>query len=307
MKLLKRLAASLMAFTMLATGLTACGNGGTAATEGTTEAAASAAGSGEALTLDAIKASGKLSVATEAAYEPFEYLDVDGKTIIGYNADLFQKIADDLGVELEYTNLPFQGILAGLEANKYDVVGATLGITAERGAKYTITYPIQKGTTVFVKRKGDDSINSLEDIAGKTIGTQTSCYNEDDTKDYNEQLIAAGKEGYKELKTYDSFPEAFMELSNGAIDLVAQNYASCAAIVKENPDKYELVSDENGALMVGDDTWLGWAVRKSDTELSDYINSEIHKFKEDGTLDELQTKWFGETVELPEADYIPAE
>jgi polar amino acid transport system substrate-binding protein len=205
-------------------------------------------------------------------------------------------------------DLPFQGILAGLEAKKYDVVGATLGITAERANKYTITYPIQKGTTVFVKRKGDDTITSLDDISGKTIGTQTSCYNETDTKNYNEELIAQGKEGYKELKTYDSFPEAFMELKNGKIDLVAQNYASCAAIVMKNPDDYEMLADENGtALTVGEDTWLGWAVRKEDTELSDYIDEEIHKFKEDGTLDELQTKWFGETVELPESDYIPAE
>jgi polar amino acid transport system substrate-binding protein len=76
----------------------------------------------------------------------------------------------------------------------------------------------------------------------------------------------------------------------------------------KNPDDYEMLADENGtALTVGEDTWLGWAVRKEDTELSDYIDEEIHKFKEDGTLDELQTKWFGETVELPESDYIPAE
>lgn len=108
---------------------------------------------------------GKLTVATEAAYEPFEYMD--GDKIIGYNADLFAKICDDLGVELDYIDLPFQGILAGLEAKKYDVVGATLGVTAERAGKYTMTYPIQNGTTVFVKRKGDDSIKSIEDMSGK--------------------------------------------------------------------------------------------------------------------------------------------
>ena len=68
------------------------------------------------LTLDQIKKNGKLTVATEAAYEPFEYMD--GDKIIGYNADLFAKICDDLGVELDYIDLPFQGILAGLEAKK---------------------------------------------------------------------------------------------------------------------------------------------------------------------------------------------
>ena len=170
------------------------------------------------LTLDQIKKNGKLTVATEAAYEPFEYMD--GDKIIGYNADLFAKICDDLGVELDYIDLPFQGILAGLEAKKYDVVGATLGVTAERAGKYTMTYPIQNGTTVFVKRKGDDSIKSIEDMSGKKVGTQTSCYNEDDTKKFNEKLKSEGKDGYAELLKYDSFPEAFAELKNGKIDLL---------------------------------------------------------------------------------------
>ena len=97
-------------------------------------------------------------------------------------------------------------------------------------------------------------------------------------------------------------------LKNGKIDLVAQNYASCAAVVMKNPDDYKIVADDSGkAEMVGTDTWVSWAVRKEDTELSDYINSEIHKFKEDGTLAELQKKWFGEAVDLPESNYIPAE
>ncbi|MDD6992369.1 MAG: transporter substrate-binding domain-containing protein [Oscillospiraceae bacterium] len=291
----KRIAAAAMAAAM------AIGFAGCSSSSGT-----SSASSDGPLTLDKIKANGKLTVATEAAYEPFEYLD--GEKIVGYNADLFAKICEDMGVELDYIDLPFQGILAGLEAKKYDVVGATLGITAERASKYTMTYPIQNGTTVFVKRKNDDSIQSIADMEGKKVGTQTSCYNEADTKKYNEQLIANGGSGYAELLTYDSFPEAFLELKNGRIDLVAQNYASCAAVVKNNPDDYVIVADANGnAEYVGTDTWVGWAVRPEDTELSEFINSEIHKFKEDGTLAELQTKWFGATTELPEENYIPAE
>ncbi|MCD7904819.1 MAG: transporter substrate-binding domain-containing protein [Clostridiales bacterium] len=261
--------------------------------------------SSSALTLDYIREKGTLSVATEAAYEPFEYLDRD--TIIGYNADLFHIIAEDLGVELDYQDLPFQGILAGLSAKKYNMVGTTLGVTAERTAQYTMTYPIERGTTTYLKRKGDDSIQSAEDIAGKIVGTQTACYNEEDIKEYNEQLISEGKEGYAELKTYDSFAEAYMELKNGQVDLVVQNYASNAAMALRNPDVYELVKGENGdAVTAGEETWLSWAVRKEDTELSDFINSEIKKFKEDGTMAELQEKWFGDVCAdiLPESNYI---
>lgn len=293
MRKLKKLLAAVLARTMVITSLTGCGGSG--------------ASSKGPLTIEQIKKNGKLIVATEAAYEPFEYLDKDGETIIGYNADLFKEICDDLGVELDYMDVPFQGILAGLEAKKYDIVGATLGITKERADKYTMTVPIQKGTTAFIKKKGNDNIKTPEDVEGKVVGTQTSCYNEPDVKAYNEKLISNGGKGYKELKTYDGFPDAYMELKNGKLDLVAQNYASLAALVKNNPDDYEFVEDGNGnpAMVSDTDTWLSWAVRKSDTELSDYINSEIKKFKKDGTLDKLQKKWFGQTVELPDKDYIP--
>jgi|GEM_PF-59637 len=302
----RRMLPAVLAVVMAIGTLTGCGSSSTASASASVTSGSSSATS-SALTLDAIKAKGKLSVATEAAYEPFEYLDTDGETIIGYNADLLKQICDDLGVELDYHDLPFQGILAGLEAGKYDMVGATLGITAERAKKYTMTEPIEKGTTVFVKRKGDTSINSASDMEGKIVGTQTSAYNETDVKDYNEKLKAAGGSGYAELKTYNSFPEAFNDLRNGQIDLVAQNYASCAAIVSQNPDTYEIVCDSDGNpdMVALNDVWLGWAVRKSDTELSDFINSEIEKFKENGFLASEQKKWFGQTVDLPSDNYIP--
>ncbi len=103
----------------------------------------------------------------------------------------------------------------------------------------------------------------LKICQAKKVGTQTSCYNEDDTKKFNEKLKSEGKDGYAELLKYDSFPEAFAELKNGKIDLVAQNYASCAAVVMKNPDDYEIVADDSGkAEMVGTDTWVSWAVRK---------------------------------------------
>lgn len=234
-----KLMAGAVAGTMMIGCLAGCGSSDSGSTDTTADGTTTeAADDGEALTLDAIKAKGKLVVATEAAYEPFEFLDEDGETIIGYNADILQEICDDLGVELEYVDLPFQGILAGLEAKKYDMVGATLGITAERAEKYTITEPIQSGTNVFIKRADDDSIKTADDMAGKIVGTQTSSYNETDTIAYNDAVVAEGGEGYAELKTYDSYPEAYTELRNGQVDLVAQNYASACALVLENPDLY---------------------------------------------------------------------
>lgn len=295
MRKMRKVIAGLMVGAMAVMSLAACGS--------------SSSSSEGPVTLESIKAAGKLSVATEAAYEPFEYMDADGETIIGYNADLFQKICDDLGVELDYIDLPFQGILSGLEAKKYDVVGATLGITAERASKYSMTHPIESGTNVMIVRADDDSFVTSADMEGKIIGTQTSCYNETDMKDYNEDVIANGGTGYAELKTYDGFPEAYTELRNGVVDGVAQNYASACALVLNNPDLYKLVVTDGGEIaeFAKNPVWLGWAIRQEDVELYDFINEEIEKFKADGTLAELQVKWFGAAAELPSDNYIPAE
>ncbi len=314
-KRMNRGIAILLTACMAAAALAGCGSGSSSSSSAAAdssaegETAAAASGDVETLTLDAIKKKGKLVVATEAAYEPFEYLDADGTTVIGYNADLFHQICDDLGVELVYQDLPFQGILAGLEAGQYDMVGATLGITAERAAKYTMTEPIQKGTNCLVKRADDDSIQTIDDMNGKIVGTQTSAYNEDDTREYDKKLKAEGKEGFAEIKTYASYADAYNDLRNGQIDAVAQNYASQAAMVKNHPDTYAFVNDSDGnvAFVASGDVWVGWAVRKSDTELSDYINSEIEKFKENGFLAKEQEKWFGTTTDLPSDNYIPAE
>ena len=126
--------------------------------------------------------------------------------------------------------------------------------------------------------------------------------NEEETKEFMKKL-------YQNVLVLDSgargATSTFVEKGQGDVLIAWENEAYLS--IEEYPDDYEIVSDASGnAEMVGTDTWVSWAVRKEDTELSDYINSEIHKFKEDGTMAELQEKWFGEAVDLPESDYIPA-
>jgi polar amino acid transport system substrate-binding protein len=133
--------------------------------------------------LAAIKQRGTVTVGTEAAYEPFEFIK-DGK-IVGYGSDILAYIVEQLGVKLDQKDLPFQGILPGLEAKQFDFVATAVGITPERAKKYAMTVPIADGTVAVLKRKGDNSIKTPEDIVGKVVGSQLG----------SAQLMA--------LKTYD--------------------------------------------------------------------------------------------------------
>ena len=121
-------------------------------------------------TFEKIKRTGKVTVGTEAAFPPFEFVE-DGK-IVGYGKDILDYIVADMNVELNQLDLPWQGILPGVLAGKFDFVATSVSIRAERAKKYAFTVPIAEGTNWVMKRSGDASINSPDDLSGKVVGTK---------------------------------------------------------------------------------------------------------------------------------------
>src|SRR5690606_9442236 len=113
-----------------------------------------------------------LTVGTEARFPPFEFVK-DGK-IVGYSTDLMEHILKELpNVEYKQLDLPWQGILPGLAAKRFDYVITSVTATKERYEKYHLSLPIADATVAALKRKGDDSITKEEDLAGKVAASQT--------------------------------------------------------------------------------------------------------------------------------------
>jgi polar amino acid transport system substrate-binding protein len=247
-------------------------------------------------TLEQIRSSGKLTVGTEAAFEPFEFIK-DGE-IVGYGSDILAAVVKDLDVELKQLDLPWQGILPGLDANKFDFVATSVTITPERAEKYDFTVPIADGTMAVLKRKGDTSIENPEDIVGKVVGTQLGSGQLQSLQKYDEELKANG-DGVKEIKEYVGFPEAYQELATGRVDAVVNTKANLSGILKQNPDAFELVDT------FGDPVWISWAVRKGDQDLLEYLNEQILALGDSGQLAEMQKEWFGFTMEIPDSGYLP--
>jgi len=247
-------------------------------------------------TLEQIRSSGKLTVGTEAAFEPFEFIK-DGE-IVGYGSDILASVVKDLDVELKQLDLPWQGILPGLDANKFDFVATSVTITPERAEKYDFTVPIADGTMAVLKRKGDTSIENPEDIVGKVVGTQLGSGQLQSLQKYDEELKANG-DGVKEIKEYVGFPEAYQELATGRVDAVVNTKANLSGILKQNPDAFELVDT------FGDPVWISWAVRKGDQDLLEYLNEQILALGDSGQLAEMQKEWFGFTMEIPDSGYLP--
>ena len=248
-------------------------------------------------TLAKIRSSGKLTVGTEAAFPPFEFVK-DGK-IVGYGKDILDYIVADLGVELNQLDVPFQGILPGLLAGKFDFVATTIQLRPDRAKKFAFPMPIAEGGSTLLKRKGDGRISTPEDLNGKIAGTQLGTSSEKTMRALNAKFKAAGKPGF-ELKLYTAAPESYLALANGQIDAAASLLPSLSTLLRERPGIFEIVGP-----LVEEKTWLGWVARPEDTELRDYLTTQIKELKDSGKLYELQEKWFGFRMDIPDSGYIP--
>jgi polar amino acid transport system substrate-binding protein len=250
-------------------------------------------------TLEKIKRTGVLRVGTEAAFPPFEFVK-DGK-IVGYGKDILDEVVAALGVKLEQLDLPWQGILPGILAGKFDLVATTVGINEERAKRYAYTLPIADGVPYAAKRKGE-AMKSMADLNGKVVATQLASSTEPVAKAVDAKLKADGGKGFSDLKLYTAFTESYVALANGEVDAVIQSLPSLAVLVKERPETFELLAPMTAGANY---TYLSWVTRPNDLDLRDFVSGVIRTMRDDGRLGKLQDKWFGFQMKIPDAGYLP--
>jgi polar amino acid transport system substrate-binding protein len=230
-----------------------------------------------------IKKRGRVVVATEAAYYPFEFVE-NGK-IVGYNKEVLDLIVAAWGVELEQLDLPFAGILPGLLQNKYDFVATSLFMTPERASRYAFTMPLAEVKVGLLKRSNDTRAIAVDDLTGLTIGSMVPVGATTQVfEKYNTELKAKGKEAAG-IKYFQAAPEIFLALGNEQVDLMVDGIPSLLGGMKAAPGRFEIVGN------FGDPVWIGWVTRLEDTDLRDALNVEIKKLRDSGELAKLQTKW----------------
>ncbi len=245
--------------------------------------------------LDGIKARGTVTVATEAAYAPFEFIQ-DSK-IVGYDKDVLDRVAAGWGVQLEQLDVPFAGILTGLLQAKYDFVSTALIMNPERAAKYAFTMPVASASVVIIKRKGDGNLATVDDLTKMAIGgpVPPSGPTAVLTK-YNSGL---GEKGADKIVHFQSDPDLFLALANGQIDGAVETTLVVNELFKKQPDTFEVVGK------IGQPFFIGWVTRPEDGALRDAINVEIRKLRDNGELGRLQKQWFGEEMTIPDSGYLP--
>ncbi|EJD6522692.1 TPA: transporter substrate-binding domain-containing protein [Pseudomonas aeruginosa] len=242
----------------------------------------------------------QITIATEARFAPFE--SVENGKIVGYGADLMTYVLKDLPeVKVKQLDLPFQGILPGLDTGKFDFVVTSVTVNKARFEQFAFTVPIAESTVALLKRGNDDSISSLNDLNGKVVGSQSGSGQLQVLQAYDQKLKDAGQPGLKAIREYVSFDEAYADLALGRLDGVAQSLSNLGPLIKSRPGVFSTLSD-----MLGPQTYYGWVGRKDadSASLVKLFSDGIARANRDGTMKALQEKWFGFTMDVP-ADAMP--
>ncbi len=250
----------------------------------------------DATTLAQIKAAGELRIGCEAAYVPFTYRQ-DGK-IVGYDVELADLLVKPLGVKATFIDTAWAGVIPSLYAKKFDVVMSSMSYTKERLERVAFSVPYAEASQALLVRAGDaDKIKGASDLNGRVLAVKLGSPGQILQEKMAATLKAGGGAGFKEVRTFDDHPSAYVALAQNRVDGVLNTLATLAMVLKDAPGKYAIVKG------MGADNWAGIAARKEDPEIVQYLNTQLKALKADGSIYKLQEKWFGFRMQL--ADNVP--
>ncbi len=203
-----------------------------------------------------------------------------------------------MGVKIEWVALPWEGVLPGLEAGKFDMVAGPATITKARMARYRFLPPIGEATDALMKRKGDTSVTKPGDIAGKTVGAGKASSQLAQLQDYAKTLPAKVT-----VREYVGNNEAYADLAAGRLAAVANSLTNIAFVAKQRSDTFEVVDPP-----FGPKSYFGYIIPNDSDHapLADAVQAAILKIKADGRLAAMQKKWFGAAFDTPDAVKEPA-
>jgi polar amino acid transport system substrate-binding protein len=244
-----------------------------------------------------VKKAGVLQVGCEAAYVPFTYRD-NTAAIVGFDVEIVTAYLQPIGVRPEFIDTQWSGVIPALYAGRFDMV-PTMSYTKERLERVLFSIPYADASQALLIRAVDkDKISTISDMANRVLGVKLGSPGETLKNKLADKLTAERGAAFKDVKTYDDHPAAYLALAQGSVDGVLNTVPTLSVVLRDKRDTFSIVYN------VGQDNWHGYAFRKEDTELANFINDRITDMKKSGEIYALQEKWFGFRMKL--SDTIPA-
>lgn len=231
------------------------------------------------LSFNLLAAEGKsLKIAVDTTYPPMEFESVDGK-IIGLDVDLAKALAKQMGRTPEFVVMPWDGILAGLQSKRYDIIMSSMNVTDERKKQVDFVEYVQMGQ-VFVVKKSGKQVKSEKELAGLTVAVQADTTSFEAVEGFKKAGIAI-----KDIKAFKGATEAFQALKAGQAEVI---------VIDEAVGFYYAGLDAKTFVISGTALKpepIGIAVRKTDKALHAELTKALEAIKKDGTFSKIYKQW----------------
>lgn len=220
----------------------------------------------------------KIRVGSDMTFAPFEFINEQTKAPDGFDIEYMKALGDVMGVDIEFSNVAWDGIIPGLLVGQYDLLIAAMTITEERAKAIDFSDPYFTTGQVIVVRKGTKGIKSTADLRGKIISVQIGT-----TGQFEAEKIP----GIRRIDKYPTIPEAFVALKHGRADASIVDELVALEELRLNPGATEIVGRPFSSESYG----IG--IKKGRPDLLRRVNQAIATLKANGTYDRLRAKWMG--------------
>ncbi len=229
--------------------------------------------------LEAIKSAGVFKIGTEGTYAPFTFHDASGK-LVGFDVEIGEAVAQKLGVKAQFVEGKWDGLIAGLDAKRYDSVINQVGITEARKQKYDFSEPYIASKAVLIVRDDNKDITDFADLKGKKAAQSL-------TSNYGKLAEQSGAE----LVGTDGFDQSVQLVLTRRADATINDSLSFLDFKKQKPDApVKIAAQKENA------EYSGIIIRKGEPELLEAINKALSEIKADGTYAKISAKYFGQDV-----------
>lgn len=237
---------------------------------------------------------GTFVIGIDDAFPPMSFIGKDGE-LTGFDVELSTLVAEKLGVEAELQPIDWNAKEMELNGGNIDVIWSGYTIDAERIAEVEFTKPYLNNQQMLVVAQ-DSPYQTKADLEGKVVGAQADTSGLKALKEDPDLSTTAA-----EIPEYDDYLMALLDLGTSRLDAIAVDKILIGYVMSQEPGKYRLLDETL------QNEYYGIGCAKGSVALREAIDKALDELYEDGTIEALSTKWFGENIVIRDVDQLTAE
>lgn len=225
-----------------------------------------------------------LRVGMSGGYFPFTFVQQD--ELQGFEVDVMNAIGEETGLDIAFETMSFSGLVGALEAGRIDTIANQITITPEREEKFVFTQPYVIDGAQVVTKEGNDEIEGVEDLRGKTVAVNLG-------SNFAQLLRDLPYADEIDIQTYEANIE--QDTALGRVDAFVMDRVSSAQVIKESPLPLELAGQPFSEIRNA----FPFRGTADGLVMRDRVDEALTALKEDGTLTEISQKWFDADITAP--------